>query len=180
MTGAPMAQVSRMARKCEGLRRAGVGGARVVCKKDAVRTAAKSDMEREKSEIKPNSESLPLTFLHSLFTLPKPMHGKFAGYKTYIVCGLAILTAWGTYLMGDYQFHDAVEASFAALTAAAIRHGIGGAPKVKAFPGQRNGAGMVAMLAFCVGFAALLPSCSGPGGNGTGGSNKMGRAKIEE
>lgn len=47
-----------------------------------------------------------------------------SGYKTYIVCGLAIINAAGNYLTGDTSAADAAQAVFTALMGMTIRHGI--------------------------------------------------------
>jgi hypothetical protein len=46
------------------------------------------------------------------------------GYKTYVVCAGALLTAAGSYLDGAIDKKTLVEAIFAALAAASVRHGI--------------------------------------------------------
>lgn len=49
---------------------------------------------------------------------------KLQGYKTYILSGLAILTAWLTFLVGDCSMEQAIAATFAALGFGTIRHAI--------------------------------------------------------
>ena len=46
------------------------------------------------------------------------------GYKTYIVCGAAILTALGAFLSGDLTGVQAIEAVWAAIGGMTLRHGI--------------------------------------------------------
>jgi hypothetical protein len=46
------------------------------------------------------------------------------GYKTYVVCAGALLTAAGSYLDGAIDKQTLIEAIFAALAAASVRHGI--------------------------------------------------------
>lgn len=48
----------------------------------------------------------------------------FSGYKTYIVGGLAILTAIGTYLAGDLALADAAQAVLTAILGMTVRAGI--------------------------------------------------------
>lgn len=47
-----------------------------------------------------------------------------AGYKTYIVAGLAILTAISTYLTGDATMSEAIQLCVTAALGATIRHGV--------------------------------------------------------
>lgn len=50
--------------------------------------------------------------------------GKFAGYKTYIVAGLAVLTAAAGYFTGDLTAVQAGQAALTAVLGATIRSGI--------------------------------------------------------
>jgi hypothetical protein len=52
------------------------------------------------------------------------MQGRFSGYKTYIVAGLAILGAVGAYLDGDIGKVAAGQAILTAVLGLTIRHGI--------------------------------------------------------
>jgi VIT1/CCC1 family predicted Fe2+/Mn2+ transporter len=55
--------------------------------------------------------------------------GKLAGYKTYVVAGLAILGAAAAYFMGEADMRTTIEAVVAAVLAMTIRHGVAAAPK---------------------------------------------------
>lgn len=50
--------------------------------------------------------------------------GKLKGYKTYIICGLALLAAGFGYLDGDMTAKEAIEAAFTAITGMTLRSGI--------------------------------------------------------
>lgn len=81
------------------------------------------------------------------------MKGKLSGYKTYITAALAILTAWLAYLTGDIEAKEAVAATFAAVTAMTMRHGI--AAKTS------GGNHLPALLFMCLGAASVgLSSCA--------------------
>lgn len=83
------------------------------------------------------------------------MKGKLSGYKTYITAALAILTAWLAYLTGDIEAREAVAATFAAVTAMTMRHGIA----TKTSEGTRNI--LPALLFMCLGAASAgLSSCA--------------------
>ena len=47
-----------------------------------------------------------------------------AGYKTYIIGGLAIIGAVAGYLVGDLSMADAIQAAVTAAMGMTIRHGI--------------------------------------------------------
>lgn len=46
------------------------------------------------------------------------------GYKTYILCGLAIIYAISGFFTGHLDSNSAIETIFAALGTASLRHGI--------------------------------------------------------
>jgi len=48
----------------------------------------------------------------------------FSGYKTYIVAGLAILTAVGQYLSGDASLSEAIQLAVTAVLGVTLRQGI--------------------------------------------------------
>jgi hypothetical protein len=48
----------------------------------------------------------------------------FAGKKTYIMAGVAVITAVAAWLVGEADLQTTANAIFAALMAAFIRHGI--------------------------------------------------------
>jgi hypothetical protein len=48
----------------------------------------------------------------------------FAGYKTYIVGGMAILTALASYLVGDLALADAAQLALTAILGMTVRAGI--------------------------------------------------------
>ena len=54
------------------------------------------------------------------------MKGVFAGKKTYILAGLAILSTWTYFLVGDspLEITDVIRHTVEALLAVTIRHGI--------------------------------------------------------
>ena len=47
-----------------------------------------------------------------------------AGYKTYIVAGVAVIGALAAYLTGDASLPDTAQAVLTAVLGATIRHGI--------------------------------------------------------
>lgn len=59
------------------------------------------------------------------------MSGMFSGYKTYIVCGLAIITAGAGYLDGDLTAQAAIAAVFAAVSGMTVRAAIAKGPAAK-------------------------------------------------
>lgn len=54
----------------------------------------------------------------------------FAGYKTYITAGVAIITAVAGYATGDASAMDTAQLIFTALIGAFVRHGVGNGPKL--------------------------------------------------
>lgn len=48
----------------------------------------------------------------------------FAGYKTYITAGVAVITAVSAYLVGDADMMQTVNLVFTALLAAFVRNGV--------------------------------------------------------
>lgn len=48
----------------------------------------------------------------------------FAGYKTYIVAAVSVLTAVAAYLVGDLSLAAAVQTVITAVLAATLRHGV--------------------------------------------------------
>lgn len=50
--------------------------------------------------------------------------GSLKGYKTYIVCGLALLAALAGYFDGDMSSKEALEAGFTALAGITLRSGM--------------------------------------------------------
>jgi hypothetical protein len=50
--------------------------------------------------------------------------GKLAGYKTYIVAGVAVITAVAGYLTGELSAVAAGQAVLTAVLGATIRHGV--------------------------------------------------------
>lgn len=48
----------------------------------------------------------------------------FAGYKTYILGGIAIITAAAGYLVGDATLAEAVQLAVTAALGMTIRHGV--------------------------------------------------------
>lgn len=48
----------------------------------------------------------------------------FAGYKTYITAGVAVVTAVASYLVGDADLMQTANLVFTALLAAFVRNGI--------------------------------------------------------
>lgn len=48
----------------------------------------------------------------------------FAGKKTYIVAGVAVITAIASYLTGDANLHETIQLVVTALLGATIRNGI--------------------------------------------------------
>jgi hypothetical protein len=97
------------------------------------------------------------------------MFGKLAGYKTYVTAAVAIFTAWCAVLTGDLAVKEAVTASFGALLAAGIRHGIStaaGKPvELKAREGLKQPPTL--LLFILLGALALtLSACTAPGSNG--------------
>jgi hypothetical protein len=59
------------------------------------------------------------------------MNGKFAGYKTYIVAGVAVVGAVAGYLTGDLTGFQAAQTVAGALIAATLRDGITTAAKTR-------------------------------------------------
>jgi hypothetical protein len=53
------------------------------------------------------------------------MFGKFKGYKTYMVAGLAVAGAAVGYLVGDVPAMEAAKIAFEAVVAATLRSAIG-------------------------------------------------------
>ena len=47
-----------------------------------------------------------------------------AGYKTYIVAGVAVLSTVASYLVGDIGLTDAIQIIVPAIIGATVRHGI--------------------------------------------------------
>jgi hypothetical protein len=48
----------------------------------------------------------------------------FAGYKTYITAGVAVISAVAAYLVGDATIMQAAQLVFTALLAAFVRNGV--------------------------------------------------------
>lgn len=77
-----------------------------------------------------------------------PMNGK----KTYLTALAAVLTAWAAYFSGALALEEAVKATFAAVLAATLRHGI-------TSEGLRGVVRLLPLLAVLT-FAAALTSCA--------------------